>query len=86
MVVIPYIPLGSLGENWPLVAPLVLALFFLESLAPVVLFWVSLALSHFSPPTTTAVALPGCTHVSLKMINQNIPKLCDDTFTTQVYF
>lgn len=68
-VVISYIPLGSLGGNWPLVAPLVLVLAFVEVLAPVVLFWESLVLFVFSPPISTVVALPRYTHESQKIIN-----------------
>lgn len=66
MVVVLYI-LESLEGKWPLVAPLVQDLVFVGSLAPVVLFWKSLALSAVAPPTTTAVALPGCTHESYVM-------------------
>lgn len=63
-VVLSYIP-GTLGESWGSVAPLVLVLAFVGCLNPTVLFWESSAPSAFSPPTTTAVALPVCTNVSL---------------------
>lgn len=70
MFVISHIPLASWGvENWPLVAPLLLALAVAESLALVVLFWESWAPSVFSPLITSVVALPGCTHVSQQIIS-----------------
>lgn len=67
MVVILYI-LVSLGENWSVVAPLVQTLVF-EGLPAPVLFLVVLAPSAFSLPTLSAVALPGCKHVSLNIVS-----------------
>lgn len=49
----------SLEKNHSAVAHLIHILAFVASLAPVVLFWGTLALFAFSPPASSIVALPG---------------------------